>query len=82
MIKNRLILILSLLLSVAFYYYVIQTPSIVNFIPFAIHEEFFKNVIKEQLFIQLFDFIISLIVFIILYAFLIKKFGSVGNVPN
>jgi hypothetical protein len=75
--KNKIIIVLiAVVITAGFLYWTLTPPSIFNFIPFSIHQAFFKkvtengeviNIVSENSFIKLFDVFISLIVFWITY---------------
>jgi hypothetical protein len=75
--KNKIITILvAVVITAGFLYWTLIPPSIFNFIPFSIHQAFFKqvtengeviNIVSESIFVKLFDVFVSLIVFWITY---------------
>ncbi len=72
--KKVIFLVLSLLVGGGFYALISQTSSIINLLPFAIHQQFFRKVIREDLFILIFDIFLALILAFVLYRYLRKKY--------
>lgn len=63
-IKNRLqflSILISMFISGGFLYLVLNPPSAFNFIPYLIHEAFFRDVTAESTFIVIFDIIFAII---------------------
>lgn len=59
------------------FYYLIRQPNLgFNFIPYLIHQEFFRKTIKESTFILVFDILISLFLFVLSYVLLSKWIRS------
>lgn len=69
MIKiNFIAALISVIIAGFFLYSVLTPPSMFNFLPFAIHEAFFLNSsIEEGTFIKIFDIIMSVLIFWIVY---------------
>lgn len=63
--KKIVPLILSALLSTSVFNYIIKPPSFFNFLPFAIHENFFRGIVGERLFIIVFDLLFAILLFFV-----------------
>jgi hypothetical protein len=75
--RNIIAALLSGIITAMFLYAVLIPPSAFNFIPFALHQAFFQNSVEEASFIRVFDVIIGIILFWLLYkffSFAIKSF--------
>jgi hypothetical protein len=72
--KKVISMLLSLLVGVVFYAFVLRPPSTINFIPFAIHQQFFSNIINEYVFILIFDILLVLFVAFVFHLFLRKNY--------
>jgi len=70
--KKPLQIVLSLLIGFGFFLLISRTPSVVNMIPFALHERFFRGIFEEYTFIMIFDVLLSLIVAYIVYSLLAR----------
>ena len=64
-------------------FWVIIRPGIFNLLPYSIHQYFFKNLIKEDVFIISFDVVFSILIFLLIRLICnAGKGGNVDNVPN
>ena len=72
MIRRNLHLIIPSVVSVLLFIWIIR-PGFFNLIPFTIHENFLKGIIKEHTFIYIFDALFCLLVWVILYKILPKN---------
>lgn len=89
--RQQMISIVVAGLCASVLFYALIQPNVLNVIPYLIHKEFFARhdstgeslaIIKEQTFIKIFDAIISIIFFGIVYKFLswrLTKGMSRGN---
>ncbi len=71
--KKYFPIIISILLSSSIFFYLITPSSFFNFLPFAIHDNFFRNIVSEALFIIIFDLLCSVILFYVFYKVLKNK---------
>lgn len=72
--KKVIFILLSILVGGVFYALVLRPPSIINFIPFAIHQQLFRKIISEHVFILLFDILLVLLVAFVFNIYLKKKY--------
>ena len=83
---NPVATLVALVISGVFLYSVLTPPSIFNFLPFAIHEALFLQVtengvsssIEEGTFIKIFDTVVAILLFWLIYA-VVKKIISMVN---
>jgi hypothetical protein len=75
--REELLILISVILGALFFWFIITPPSFINFIPQALHESFFRNIIKEGTFIIVFDLLISCGVAYFLFRILKRLFTVV-----
>jgi hypothetical protein len=68
--NKNIIVIISAILSLLTFLYLIQPSIYINFLPYQIHESLFRGSGYESEFIKAFDFLISVLLF-----FVFKKIG-------
>ena len=69
-------LIISVIIGIGLFIIIITHPSFINFIPFALHEAFLKEIVSEGIFIIMFDILISCISAYFSYKILKKLIRS------
>ena len=69
--KHRILaLLISIVIASGVLYFVLIPPSAFNFIPFAIHGFLFQNIIEEHVFIIVFDIIIVVVIFGLVFRYI------------
>lgn len=69
---NLLALLLAVLISIGLLVFALTTPSAFNFLPFAIHQAIFRDVIMEKSFIVIFDILTALFLVWFFYKILTR----------
>lgn len=73
MVKSKvLVFTVSTLISGIFLWLVLNSPSIFNMLPFAIHEAINPGGSSEKTFIVLFDVLVALLLFVLSYKVIYK----------
>ena len=70
--KKYLAFIIPGIIIIPFGYYILR-PGIFNFIPFSIHEAFFRGLIEEYKFVIVFDTVILILLYLFLFKLVKRK---------
>lgn len=71
--KKFVYIVISFAFGIIVYLFTSRESSVINLLPFAIHQEFFKGLLSEDTFILIFDILLAILLTIGLYILLNKK---------